>query len=398
MMKINKKVKTGISIGGFLLIFLVLNISLLTTLNFGHLTVAEYLASNISVTKKEESTNRTILYMESTKEYEQFFKNNYQAVARVARSQKNSTFMTWNTEEEYFTFDDSSVGNVNIYGLSNRGEMTEVPFNIKLLAGEFDGTYFNSYNALPPDSEYKIIISSSLSQELFPGDEYENVIGKQIVNDKISQPLVVMGIANDQNIINGYKNTDKFIIGNHLYFSGRFTNEKMVLKLEDNFDTNYTIFKYFFQSNAWINPLTDKAYIKMNFLENDWLRVEAIKVMNNNFGFLGALPIFLTLLYLPLGILGFYLIYLQNSFTLVINFKIVSLSLFINLLLFYLAGIIIKGANIGGLHLVGAPIFGLVYVFTALILTILGFMLGRRLFRKSLPSGRKIKDIIYIEV
>ena len=365
--------------------------------NFGHLDVAEYISSNISSCKKEERTDKTIFEMKPINTKEVFFKTNRQAVAILSNFQKDSMYLTWQTEEENFSSDYSSTLQTHIYGITSRGNAQTIPFGLKILEGNFKSDYFNSYDYTESDPINYVYISKSLCGVLFPTLSLKESIGKEISNDKLTKNLIVAGVCADETIFNCYHENDYYIIGNHLNFSFRFDCERLVMKLDDNFNTNYSIFKKLFYSESWIPPFSEKAYIKLVFVDNEWLENEAKIVFLNSFAVPSFLPIVFDFFYLPIGFVAFAFVFKKDKLNFIKSVPFVCTSLFIILLLFWLAEKIISRQIWFGIHLVGAPVYSLIYAFFGTMMLTAGFIVSYYFYKhkqsKSIVSGDNFFEI-----
>ena len=381
---------------GLLISLLFVNCMVHGFTNFGNIDVAEFISANIKYCNKEEKTNRVIFEMNPNNKNEPFFKNNKQAVAILSNIQKNAVFLTWDTENEEFTSSNATASSVQIYGISSRGNLNTLPFGLKLLAGDYDESVFNSYDLFESDPKIKgVYISQSVCFSLFPNVNADDVIGKRIENANLKEPLTIKGVCANDSILNGYDKEGRFIVGNHLNFSTYYDYERLILKLDDNFNTNYSIFKKLFYSNSWIPPFSEKAYIKLSFVNNEWLESESKIVFNNSSSVPSFLPIVFDILYIPIGFVFF--IFLSNYLKrkTISNLPFVCISLFIIMFLNWLSEKIINKQVWFGIHIVGGPVFSLVYSSFGTILLILGFVGAFYYFKYKGKNAVIFKDSYY---
>lgn len=360
--------------------------------NFGHLDVAEFISSNLSSCKKESKTGRVLFEMGPTNKIEPFFKNNKQAVAILSSIQNNSVFLTWDSYQELFYSEEFSFEGPTLYGVSGRGKDSEIPFDLKLISGSFSPDYFNTYNLNESDPINYAYISKGFCESLFPSQSFDDVIGLSITNPKLNRELIVAGVCSNESILNNYGDNDCYIVANHLNFSTKFEYEKMIIKIKDVFNTSYSLFKKIFYSESWIPPFSEKAYIKLNFCDNSWLENEAVVVYNNSSGVPQFIPLLFVVFYFVIGFCCSFLLFKSNIIKALRNLPFVCLSIFVVLFLFWLAKIINSGQVWFGIHIVGSPVYSLVYVSFGILLLIGGLLAGHYLKKsrgQNLTNNRK---------
>lgn len=390
-----KKILKFCSISAICFLVLILNCLTLGFTNFGHSDVAEFISSNISLCEKEAKTNRTVFEMIPDNRIQPFFKNNKQAVALLANFKDSSVFLTWDTSDELFTTDYASSPSL-VFGMSGKGKSKSIPFGLKLVAGNFESSYFDTYYLYENDDINYIYISEALCADLFPNIEYSNVVGKELSNINLKRSMIVAGICKNDTILTNDVNDVKFIVGNHLNFSTYFDYEKMVLKLDDNIDTNYSIFKSLFYSNGFIPPFSDRAYIKLSFNNNEWLEKEARIVYSNTYNMPNYLPFIFALFYLPIGSI-FPFIIGKEIYKKYNSIPFFCISLCIIFLSFSLAELINSHKVWFGIHIIGAPVYSIVFEVLAILLLYIGFFLGN-MFKNILKRNNKSNNSYEIKI
>ena len=194
---------------------------------------------------------------------------------------------------------DSSIENVNVFGLTNYGDgyvygTTDIPYGATIIEGEFSPT---NPLFLDDSSTFGCIISESVKNSLFQVSD--SAIGKTItLNYKDAKAeFSIIAVAKDSSLCSNY-NKAPFIIANFAILQ-KLNEGKCCLKLrlEDNYYTNYSIFHIFF-SHVYIKGYSmDKLLLDFgdDYLNSFVYSFAAKELEQNNMSFLIVISLALEL-------------------------------------------------------------------------------------------------------
>lgn len=361
--KKNKKIIL-IGIINLFLVFL-LDFTLIISINFGSINVAEYFSSNLHLCSQNKFSNLIDISLESIEAHNNWAKHNYYALNDLSEKYNS---------KGYFSFPKTKSG-ITSFGLVNN-DYKYIADNFHILCGEIEMDNYSPFTYNRNDK--RCIISKSLALAKYGTDcELNEIIGKSLyICDEL---FIIDMVIEDSSLYNNFNLEEEYIISCYLNLidTSEITFYKMHFEKKQKYDV-FSLFKYMFYSNFFNAPLksNENAIFLLTMSEqNMWLVNECESIYKGLTTDLTILVAICEFLYPLLGIF-LYLIFkeLKCDFS---NNRLPCLCIIaIFYLGFYsLCSHILNGKYLLNQHLVGSPMLGVVYELLGLFMTIASFLL-----------------------
>lgn len=255
--------------------------------------VSEYLAANLrACVKNSGKQNRVLFEISTTYSHSRYFLDNPNAASAVAKANENNS-VYFQYDQGSFSMDPLTSVNGEVFAFGYFPE--SLPLNINLESGKYESDHFDVGS-----SQRHIILSKSFAQSICSSGNCSVLIGEKIVDKLSNFDFTIDAICNDSCLMTDFSKDRPFVIGSFYNFSSKYSSEKMIGKLAVNYQNNLTIFNKIFYNPAFASPISLNSNVSFDMKENNWLYLEAKKLVGYQSNLFYLLTLFSSICFLPL--------------------------------------------------------------------------------------------------